>query len=59
MGVWMIVGFPSIPWEVMVMLVVCVMEMRMGVGQHLVLMRMYMAFGEVQPDATGHERPGD
>ena len=52
--VGMVVGFSPIHGEVVSMLVVLVMDMRMGVVQRLVFMHVFVAFGYVQPSAQHH-----
>lgn len=51
----MAVRLGAIPFEIVLMLVVRVVHMAMGMFHGLVRMRVLMAFGEVQPNASPHQ----
>ena len=55
MCVRMVVGLSPIPRKVVLMLMMFVMNMRVGVTQRRVFMRVLVVFGEMQPDANPHQ----
>ncbi len=59
MGVRMVVGLLSIPCKVVGMSVMLVMDMGMSMTRCLVLVRVLVALGQVQPCAQCHQRASD
>ena len=53
------VGFASIPWEVVGMVMMLIMRMRMRMFLTLVRMQMPMPLSDMQPDPSGHQHSGD
>ena len=58
MGVRMVMWLLPIQRLGMVVLMVRVMRVPVAVLQGLMLVRVFMPFGQVQPDAQSHEQPG-
>lgn len=61
MRVRMLVWLFATPHKVVIVQVMRVMDMGMGMGvaQRLMPVRMLMAFRQMQPDAEGHQGPGN
>ena len=51
--------FAPIPWKVVCVLMVHIMDMKMFVSHCLMRMRVVVAFTDMQPHAQGHQRAGD
>ena len=58
MLMWMLVWARAIPGKVMRMLMVLVMNMRVGMHHGQVRMVVFMRFCQVQPDTQPHQRRG-
>lgn len=52
------VGLDTAPLRSMLVLVVLVMAVTVAVGQRFMPMGMIMAFGDMEPDADGHQYGG-
>ena len=59
MDVRMGVRFVAVPWEIVRVLVVLVVDVAMVVFEQFVLMFVRVAFADVQPYADGHQSAGD
>ena len=44
----------AIPWKIVRVLMMVVVHMAMGVRSRFMCVRVFVAFGEVKPDAAGH-----
>ncbi len=55
----MLVGLCATPGKIVIVPVMCVMDMGVGVTPRLMPMRMLVAFRQMQPDAEGHQGPGN
>jgi hypothetical protein len=53
------VGLLADPGKIVIVLMMRVMYVHMGVAHSQVFMRMLVVFREMQPDAEGHQRPGN
>lgn len=53
------VGFAAIPFKVMLMLMVFIVNMPVTMDERLVLVVVRVAFSEVNPDANAHQQGGD
>jgi hypothetical protein len=59
MHVRMRVRLTTVPWRVVRVLVMFVVDVAMRVRRRFMRVRVYVAFSEVKPDAASHERGGD
>ncbi len=59
MQVWMRVRLSAVPGKSVRVLMMLVVHVAMRVRRRFVRMRVFVAFSEMEPDATGHERGGD